>query len=271
MSAFNSTSPRQGAASQDDPLLKKAMDQFEKGLWRWPHKGVMLEDKYRIEAAEEDFERLLKSRDRISKKLDSRNLRQFKSAILQLLDDTPENPYFHYTYECRISQQLDYVESSSRSPVTRIHITRRVCQEEESVPEQFKREWIDPIYRTLTEVQSASIVWMAFYYQVQAVLHQALRKVESLLTGVRNGKVLPRGVVTSFLEAYPAKLVLVQIGLTKLLPAYGDWRDDFPKVKLNRAFSMEKNLLHERTMSSRHLALYGFGSRGTAPEGGQYF
>ena len=116
-------------------------------------------------------------------------------------------------------------------------ITKKVCSNEKTVPKLFKREWIDPIYRTLKEVRIPSLVWMAFYYQVQAVLNQALEKVhfllalfnrfllifretiqvENLLGEVAGRVILPRDVVSTFLEECSAEKVIKQIGLEKLV------------------------------------------------------
>ncbi|GAA5994705.1 hypothetical protein JCM5350_006313 [Sporobolomyces pararoseus] len=310
MSAVHSISSLQEAADRNR-LVEEAMGRFEKSLGRWPHKDGMLGEEARTRAARHDLERLNESRIFISKTLDTRNLRQFKTELLRLLDNTPENPLSQYTYECNILRQLNYVESSLKSRIRRFSsvsaikgwtaemiflqfkipssafdirkrdltrlmqiITKKVCSNEKTVPKQFKREWIDPIYRTLKEVRIPSLVWMAFYYQVQAVLNQALEQIHVLLGEVAGSVILPRDVVSTFLEECSAEKVIEQIGLETLLPPYGDWRDDFPEVKLKgrrSAFSIEKNLLHERTISSRHLALYGLTSRGTAREGGHYF
>lgn len=118
MSAVHSISSLQEAADRNR-LVEEAMGRLEKGLGRWPHKDGMLGEEARTTAARHDLERLNESRIFISKTLDTRNLRQFKTELLRLLDNTPENPLSQYTYECNILRQLNYVESSLKSRIRR--------------------------------------------------------------------------------------------------------------------------------------------------------
>ncbi|GAA5965632.1 hypothetical protein JCM3765_000907 [Sporobolomyces pararoseus] len=157
-------------------------------------------------------------------------------------------------------------------------------EEREEIPEEFRKEWLEPILRSIRGAKGFSLIDDDCYYQVNAVLSYLRSKISAIFKRFPSG----RQAGIEFSQAFPVKKVLELIGidlvsenrerLSKITQPFKHSshavtdvaRKVFKRSKESKTGTPVNNedstrllgsLSHSRRqMSDRKLAIYGFNS-----------